>query len=91
MKYNLIFSPQSIADLERLKKSEPKTFKKAAIILQELSEHPTTGTGKPEKLIGDRAGQWSRRLSRKHRLVYEIEGNTIQVFILSAYGHYSDK
>ena len=51
MKYNLIFSPQSIADLERLKKSEPKTFKKAAIILQELSEHPTTGTGKPENLL----------------------------------------
>ena len=51
MKYNLIFSPQSIADLERLKKSEPKTFKKAAIILQELSEHPTTGTGKPKNLL----------------------------------------
>ena len=59
--------------------------------LAELQEHPRTGTGKPELLSGDRAGQWSRRISQKHRLVYEIEETIVKVDILSAYGHYEDK
>lgn len=91
MKYHILFSPQSIKDLKRLKQSEPKVFAKARKLLKEISEHPMTGTGKPELLIGDRSGQWSRRLSGKHRLIYEIKGDTVQIYVLSAYGHYSDK
>lgn len=81
MRYELVFSTQSKEDLARLKKNEPKGFKKVSQMLLELMEHPTTGTGKPEKLKGNRSGQWSRRISQKHRLIY----------ILSAWGHYSDK
>ena len=44
-----------------------------------------------EPLSGDRAGQWSRRISQKHRLVYEIEETIVKVDVLSAYGHYEDK
>ena len=50
-----------------------------------------TGTGKPEQLRGDRAGQWSRRITKKHRLIYEIHETEIVVLILSSYGHYTDK
>lgn len=49
------------------------------------------GTGKPEPLSGDRSGQWSRRITQKHRLIYEIEENIVTVDVLSAYGHYDDK
>lgn len=34
---------------------------------------------------------WSRRISRKHRLVYEIAETVVRVIVLSAYGHYGDK
>ena len=57
----------------------------------ELQEHPRTGTGKPEPLSEGRAGQWSRRISQKHRLIYEIEDTIVKVDVLSAYGHYDDK
>ena len=89
--YKLKFSPQSLEDLSRLKKSEPTAFKKATKLLGELMEHPLSGSGKPEPLKGNCSGLWSRRVSQKHRLVYEIKGDKIQVYILSSYGHYSDK
>ena len=89
--YILKFAPQALEDLSRLKKSEPAAFKKAGKLLAELQEHPQTGTGKPEPLSGDRSGQWSRRITQKHRLIYEIEENIITVDVLSAYGHYGDK
>ena len=53
--------------------------------------HPRTGTGHPEQLKGDRAGQWSRTITRKHRLIYEIFETEVYVDVLSAYGHYDDK
>ena len=85
--YKLVFAPQAIEDLSILKKSEPAAFKKAGKLLVELQEHPKTGTGKPEPL----SGEWSRRISQKHRLVYEIEETVVKVDVLSSYGHYEDK
>lgn len=89
--YTLVFAPQALEDLSKLKKSEPAAFKKAGKLLVELQEHPKTGSGKPEPLAGDRIGQWSRRISLKHRLIYEIEDTVVKVDVLSAYGHYDDK
>lgn len=91
MIYTLVFSKEADADLRRLKKSEPQAYKKVGKLLMELQEHPKTGTGKPEQLKGDRTGQWSRRITDKHRLVYEIEDEQVRVLVLSSYGHYDDK
>ena len=89
--YTLTFAPQALADLANLKKSEPAAFKKAGKLLGELQDHPKTGTGRPEALSGDRLGQWSRRITQKHRLIYEIEEDVVKVDVLSSYGHYDDK
>ncbi|MBR5400057.1 MAG: Txe/YoeB family addiction module toxin [Bacteroidales bacterium] len=91
MSYTITFAPQAEEDLKKLKKDEPRAFNKATRLIFELMEHPETGTGKPERLTGDFAGKWSRRINRKHRLIYEIDNNTITVLVLSSYGHYSDK
>ena len=53
-------------------------------------EHPHTGTGHPEQLSGDLSGKWSRRITKRHRLIYEIHDNEVVVIAISAYGHYSD-
>ena len=79
------------ADLKRLLTDEPKAYQKALALIAELYEHPKTGTGKPELLRGERAGQWSRRITKKHRLVYEIHETQVIVLVLTAYGHYEDK
>ena len=89
--YRLRISEEADHDLSRLKKHEPQAFKKALQLLEELTEHPQTGTGHPELLKGDRPGQWSRRISKKHRLVYEIQEEIELVLVLRAYGHYDDK
>lgn len=78
-------------DMAKLKRQEPTAFKKAVKLIDELYEHPKTGTGKPEPLSGDRAGQWSRHITKKHRLVYEIRDMEVIVIVVSAYGHYEDK
>lgn len=91
MTYNIEFKKQAAFDLLMLAQNEPKAFAKAQALIAELREHPRTGTGKPEQLSGDRAGQWSRRITKKHRLVYEIHDTEVVVLVLTAYGHYDDK
>lgn len=84
--YEIDFKEEAIHDLAALAKHEPKAFQKA-----QKREHPRTDTGKPEPLSGDRIGQWSRRITKKHRLVYEIRDTEVIVLVLTAYGHYDDK
>lgn len=91
MIYKIDIKERAEYDLLRLAKEEPKAFLKAQSLIEELKEHPKTGTGHPEPLKGDRAGQWSRRISKKHRLIYEIREAEVIVLILTAYGHYDDK
>ena len=89
--YSIIYSPKAQQDLQKLKRSEPLVFQKAVRLLNELVEHPKTGTGHPEPLKGKPEGRWSRQISKKHRLVYQIFETEVIVLILTAYGHYEDK
>ena len=90
--YQLKFTPRAEEGLERLKKSgEVQALKKLATLLEELKTHPTYGTGKPERLTGNLTGKWSRRITEKHRLVYEIFEEVVTVEVLQVYGHYDDK
>ena len=89
--YRIVFAPQAKDDLLRLQREEPNAFLKAERLIEELKVHPKTGTGHPEPLKGDRSGQWSRRITKKHRMVYEVFETEIHVDVVSAYGHYGDK
>ena len=91
MMYKITFSPEAETDLAKLKRSEPTSFKKAVKLLNELVEHPKTGTGHPEPLKGKPENRWSRQITKKHRLVYRIFETEVHVDVLSAYGHYDDK
>ena len=91
MTYEVIIYEQAQMDLAALAKSEPKAFAKAQRFIEELKVHPKTGTGKPEALKGDRNRQWSREITKKHRLIYEIHDAEVLVIVLTAYGHYGDK
>lgn len=92
MNYILEFSETALVDIEKHKKSGDKAvLKKIEKLLNELMEHPTSGTGQPEKLKHDLAGLYSRRINKKHRLVYSIKEEIITVHVLSAWSHYGDK
>ena len=91
MIYFIDYTDKASDDLLRLRKEAPKAFDKVKKLIEELKEHPRTGTGHPEQLKGDRSGQWSRHITQKHRLIYTINDHVVTVLVLTAYGHYDDK
>lgn len=92
MSYEIELTLEAQSDIEKHKKSgDKKVLLKIDKLLNELREHPTTGTGKPEKLKYYQIPTWSRRVTDKHRLVYRIENEKIVVLVLSFWGHYADK
>ncbi len=89
MSYTLAFSKTALKDIEKHKKSGDKpTLRKIEKLLNELMEHPATGTGQPEILKHELAGLYSRRINKKHRLVYSINEGIVTVHVLSAWSHY---
>jgi toxin YoeB len=92
MSYSIELTEEAIADIEKHKKSgDKKVLLKIDKFLNEVRLHPTPGTGKPEKLKHYAIPTWSRRITDKHRIIYRIKEKKIVVFILSFWGHYSDK
>jgi len=90
--YRLKFTKKADEGVRRLKQSgDVQAVKKLAVLLNELTVHPTYGTGKPERLKGNLSGKWSRRISDKHRLIYEIFEQIVTVEIIQVYGHYDEK
>ena len=57
-------------------------------IYEELELHPRTGTGQCEQLKHFAEETWSRRLDKEHRIVYRVYDDVVEVYILSAFGHY---
>ncbi|RAV27421.1 Txe/YoeB family addiction module toxin [Sinomicrobium soli] len=87
MAYYLDFTDKVKEDIAFHKKSGNKAvLNKLLTLLEELTEHPFTGRGKPEALRYNLSGMWSRRINKEHRLVYEVKGNIM--FVLSVKGHY---
>lgn len=89
-KFRIIVKPTAKKDFAEIIKSGNKALiAKLEKILIELSEHPYSGTGKPELLKYNLGGYWSRRINRKDRLIYEIiEEPDLLVVVVSALGHY---
>ena len=73
------------------KKSNPFFHKKFIKIILELVEHPRTGIGHPEPLIGGNDIRWSRRLSAHDRIIYDIYDDIVTVLVIQVGGHYDDK
>jgi Txe/YoeB family toxin of toxin-antitoxin system len=55
-----------------------------------LQSRAYSGTGKPKPLSYGKTGQWSRRITAKHRLVYSVDDEKITVLMITASGHYDD-
>ena len=67
-------------------KGDLKIQNKISELIKDICKHPFTGIGKPEPLKYELSGLWSRRITRKHRIIYEVFNNRIS--ILSMKGHY---
>ena len=80
------------SDIRKLLKDDRKLGAKVWELLLDIDKYrtdPLQGIGKPEKLKGNYAQFYSRRINQKHRLVYTYEGDAI--ILVSCYGHYEDR
>jgi toxin YoeB len=90
-RYQIDFTPIAIRSISKYKKSNPVQYRKLVGLLEELLEHPRTGTGHPEPLKSGDSVTYSRRLSKSDRLIYDIYDERVTVLILSVEGHYGDR
>lgn len=92
MTYVIKYLQSATEGVHKLQKTGDKqVLKKLDSLINELRVHPETGTGKPERLKHKQGSRWSRRITDKHRLVYEIFEQIVTVEIIQTYGHYSNK
>jgi len=84
--WTLVFSRQAQKDARRLAASglKPKTQR----LLDLIAEDPFATPPRVEKLIGDLAGCYSRRINIQHRLVYEVLPQEHVVHVLRMWTHY---
>ncbi len=85
---SLVFEGNTWSVYESLRDKDKLLHKSLCKLLKELirSEDPTIGLGKPEPLKHNLSGLWSRRISRKDRLIYKFDQNYVFVFAIG--GHY---
>ena len=75
-------------DLAAWATSNPKVFAKIVRPIAETVRTPRSGTGKPERLKHVQGEVWSRRITEKDRLVYDIADDVIT--IVACRFHYDD-
>ena len=89
--YILEISKVAQKEIAQYKKFNPSAFAKVAKMLGELQVHPRKGTGHPEPLQNGNSITYSRRITKKDRLIYDVFDDIVKVLVLTAKGHYRDK
>lgn len=86
MSWQLIYTKHAQKDAEKLASAGLK--EKAKSLLKILSENSFQKPPAYEKLVGDLAGAYSRRINIQHRLVYQVIEEQRVVKVLRMWSHY---
>lgn len=86
MNWQLVYTEQAQKDAQKLASSGLKP--KAQELLAILAEDPFQRPPPFEKLVGDLAGAYSRRINVQHRLVYQVLEERSIVKVLRLWSHY---
>jgi toxin YoeB len=84
--WELAFSKAAAKDAKNLAAAGLK--EKTQALLDVLRHNPWQNPPPYEKLVGELAGAYSRRINRKHRLVYRVNEATNEIDILRMWTHY---
>ena len=84
-----LFKDEAEDDLAYWYQTNMSIIKKIESLLKSMKQTPFKGIGHPEPLKSNLSGYWSRRINRKHRIIYTVENDTITIY--SARDHYDDK
>ena len=86
--YKIVYTRDALKDIPKLK--AVRLDKKVKKLIDLLRENPYQSPPPYEKLVGDLAGAYSRRINIQHRLVYQILENIQTVKIISMWTHYEN-
>lgn len=86
MTWNVVFTKQAQKDARKLAAAGLRP--KAETLLDVLRQDPFRRPPPFEKLVGDLAGAYSRRINIQHRLVYEVLPDERTVKVLRLWSHY---
>ena len=84
----LLVTSGALEDLAAWSTTNPKVLSKIIRLIAKTTRSPRTGTGKPERLKHLGGEVWSRRITEKDRLVYDIQPDVIT--IIACRFHYDD-
>jgi Txe/YoeB family toxin of toxin-antitoxin system len=82
----VVFTPQAAKDAKKLARAGLKP--KAELLLEILARDPWQSPPPFEKLVGDLAGAFSRRINIHHRLVYQVLRRERVVKVIRMWTHY---
>ena len=86
MTWQVIYTRQAQKDAPKLTSAGLKP--KAQELLALLARNPFQNPPPYEKLVGDLAGAYSRRINIQHRLVYQVLEQEQTVKVLRLWTHY---
>jgi Txe/YoeB family toxin of toxin-antitoxin system len=84
--WQLVYAKHAQKDAKKLAASGLKG--KAQALLDLIAQDPFANPPSYEKLVGDLAGAYSRRINIQHRIVYEVFIEQQTVRILRMWTHY---
>ncbi len=70
----LAWEPTGWSEYLYWQQTDAKMLVRINELIKDALRHPFEGIGKPEPLRNQLKGQWSRRITQEHRLVYRVEG-----------------
>ena len=90
--WTVVETPLFTEEQTLLKQGHLPAGKKTEAIIDSIRKDPRRGIGHPKPLGKERKfrGQWSRRITGKHRLTYRIDDGKKEVVLLKCRGHYDD-
>jgi len=84
--WKIVYTRQAQKDAKKLSASGMKP--KARRLLEIIAENPYQNPPPFEKLVGDLAGAYSRRINIQHRLVYQVLEEIKTIKVLRMWTHY---
>lgn len=91
MRYDVEYLKAAKKTLAKWKKSNSRLFNKAVSLLDDIMDHPRTGLGHPEPLVKGNNITYSRHITAKDRIIYNIYDDRIVVVVIQMEEHYTDK
>ena len=84
----VVLDPHCLQDLEYWTRAHRRLALRVLGLIEATLRNPFDGPGKPERLRGNLAGCWSRRIDHEHRLVYQVHEDRVR--FLAARHHYGE-